>query len=552
MKKPYDTPNLLPVIKEKTMALLDVENNEELNDEFNDIDDYLKQEDKTAGISGWGISIVLHLLVLLILGTIMFHKMIQQEAPVRNAYIEPPPMVEEVKDETRDVTPQDITVVAEEVSESPVVTQLELPVEEFQTEDEIQNEQSEAKGREEAVSNVEMGSTGAFAAIGAGGATGGAFGSRTGGGIRVSIGRNGGSQRSEGSVNAALLWFKRHQSPNGQWDVDGYGQNCSMDGPKCEPGTAHTGRDGDVACTGYAILAFLGHGHDHMSNNPYRRTVRNGIEWLIAQQNANGLFGERNYEHAIATMAIAEAYAMTTDDNIREPLERAVAMILERQAQSGGYGLGWDYTSPNPNRNDSSVSGWNIMALKSARMGGVDVGNGMEGAEQYLNRAWSAANNGIDPNTLNLYEGTSQFPYTWNATTDAVSMHNGNLTSVGALCAVFLGKREGDPMLETMGNWIFQNQLPTQYPTDTYFMYYNTLTMFQLGGERWRVWNTQVRDMLVNSQRNDEGCFDGSWNPEGAGAHSISSVGRLLVTAYCTLSLEVYYRYDRVTGRNHE
>nr|MDA3960146.1 terpene cyclase/mutase family protein [Planctomycetota bacterium] len=436
-------------------------------------------------------------------------------------------------------------IEAEEEVENPMVTELDLPVEEIETEDEEVSEVP-AKGREEAVSSSETGGAGAFMAIGAGGGAAGAFGNRNGGGRKRAVGRYGGSKASESAVEAALRWFARHQSPNGQWDVDGYPQNCPLPGAKCEPGKAHTGADGDIATTGYAVLCFLGAGYDHRTPNKWRKVVKGGIDWLVATQKADGSVGGRNYEHPVAVMALAEAYAMTNDPKLKGPAQSGVDHILKRQIKSKeGYPLGWNYTSPNTTRNDSSVTGWNVMALKSAKAGNLNVGNGLSGSKKWLEASWKAANK----NWKNIGSGDSSFfPYTWDSGTGETK-HDSRVP-MGALSAVFLGYRAGDPMLESMGNYIMKNQVPKSYPTNTYYMYYNTLAIFQMGGNRWKEWNNVARDVLVKAQRTGGDCFDGSWDWEKTGFHG-HETGRLLSTAYCCLSLEVYYRYLPVAAQKH-
>lgn len=169
----------------------------------------------------------------------------------------------------------------------------------------------------------------------------------------------------------------------------------------------------------------------------------------------------------------------------------------------------------------------------------------MDGAAQYLDRAWKAANKDFKAN--DPYKDTTNFPYTWNSSTDAVEVgapgsNHHDMAPVGALMAVFLGRTAEDVPLNTMANHIMKYQFPQAYPTNTYYMYYNTLAIFQVAGERWERWNATVRDMLVNAQRKGDGCFDGSWDFQGTHFHG-HQVGRIVSTAYCCLSLEVYYRY---------
>ena len=118
------------------------------------------------------------------------------------------------------------------------------------------------------------------------------------------------------------------------------------------------------------------------------------------------------------------------------------------------------------------------------------------------------------------------------------------------VCMVFLGHKADDPMLNSLANYIIKNNLPTKYPTNTYYMYYNTLAIFQVAGERWEKWNKTVRDMLIGAQRKGDGCFDGSWDFENTEFHG-HKTGRILSTAYCCLSLEVYYRYLPVGAVKH-
>ena len=549
-----------------------MDNQEYEDEEFLDDEnlDALEDEDQRVGAApAWLISLAVHALLLLIMGLIVFGAMQEEEEPpIRITQLEAPPPIEEEKEKERTLEEVEVTVEDEVITDQPVVTDLDLPVEEIQTEDPVEEEAVEPKGREEAVATAEAGGAAAFMAIGAGGGAAGAFGSRRGGGKKRAVGRNGGSRASESAVNAALMWFKKHQSPNGQWDVDGFQDNC-QEQPKCEPGTIRTTEngDGDCACSGYALLCFLGAGYDHKTPGKFKDTVKNGLDWLVGIQNDDGTFGvmKRNYENAVCAMALCEAYAMTMDPSLKQPAQRAINCLLDRQAKTDKfpYGIAWDYTVANAKRNDASVSGWCVMALKAGKSAGLDVGDGWEGSKKWFDAHWRASNPGKDPNSMGS-DGKSYFAYVYNAVDEQIKFSFGGgvdpasrrpIECVGALCGVFLGLRPGDGQLDSIINTVMDEQVPQGYPCNVYWMYYNTLAVFQYGGEYWKTWNGKVRDMLVNAQHgNGTGCFNGSWDFTGTGGRvesHIAPVGRLLSTAYCCLSLEVYYRYDRVAKRRN-
>ena len=522
------------------------------NAEINPEDVPVEEEQKSEVariVPAWLISFAVHATIGLIFSMVVFSQADKDEElpPMRITSIAPPPDApKEEKKLERDLeTKPEINVETESDVVAPIT-----PVT-VDTKIDTQDESEEPpRGREEAVSTSETGGSGAFMAIGAGGGNAGMFGSRTGNGKRGAIRRGGGSHGSESAVDAALRWFKKHQSPNGMWDTINYYQNCTED-PKCEKGGTNNETTPNVAATGYALLCYLGAGHDHRTPNKYRATIEKGIEWLKSQQK-NGRFSaspHSNYEHAIATMAIAEAYAMSQDGELRAPAQLALDQIVAKQnkggaeASSGGGGLGWDYLEPS-SRNDSSVTGWCVMALKSGLAANLNIGNSLNGAKEWLKKTYEAAN--PDFAKFDPYTSQAKFPYYW-VTGSATALAEDRVP-MGALCAVFLGHHSGDPMLECLLNYVMANQTVTQYPTNTYFMYYNTLAVYQAGGERWKKWNNVTRDVLVKSQRQD-GCFDGSWD---IGPFIGSEVGRTISTAYCCLSLEVYYRYKQIAAKEEK
>ncbi|MBA3936335.1 MAG: hypothetical protein H0X38_02650 [Planctomycetes bacterium] len=517
-----------------------------------------EDEDGSArsGAPAWFLSVGLHGVVALIFAGLVYAAkapVIEQapwEPPQLTPLVNPPENPPVVANQPRPEI--DTTPVEEEAAPTTPIVE---PVADEDTSD-ADTDDAGKSGDPTAVSTMENHGAGIVVVTGAGGPSSGIFSLRTPDGRKKAAKKGGGGPATEAAVHDSLRWFKRHQSANGMWDAEHYQDNCQT-GLKCEPGstTSSGGSDVNVALTGYALLCYLGAGYDHKLGT-YRTTVQKALDYLLAAQKPDGLLGVRNYEHAVAAMALAEAYGMTGDPALRAPAQKAATLLVSRQARNPSKqadrsygGLGWDYVDGNPARNDSSVSGWCVMALKSAVAAGLDVGTGMAGARSWLDQSWKAANPEwrklVDP-----YTARSSFPYTWDATSDVVqidppgsSAHD--LAPVGAVCAVFLGHHQGDIMLESLCNHIDTYQHPTTYPCNTYYLYYNTMAIFQAGGERWQRWNKTMSGMLLASMRREPDCFAGSWDPANTVFHG-SDTGRVLSTAYCCLCLEVYYRYRQI------
>jgi hypothetical protein len=534
-------------MKEPAMATPNESNEQDPVTEQVIIESSDNPNDQKGAVPGWLISVGTHAVAAALMAAVVYGTVEEtiERAPMRVTDLAP--LVKEQPPEVKtDIDPTPLSITIEDPVKDPQpLTQIEVVEVADPSTDDANADGS--PGDVQAVTNIETGSVGAFMAIGASNKSAGMFSNRKGPGRKrgaLASGSTTGAERTS-SIEAALRWFKRHQSPNGMWDVDQYQNNC-IEAGKCEPGVNQAG-DADIACTAYAVMCFLGAGYDHVAPTTYRPVVTKAIDWLLTQQKADGLFGERNYEHAVVTMALAEAYGMTEDLRLRTPTQRAVDVVIARQAvdpdaKDKAYaGLGWDYVAPNAARNDTSVTGWNMMALKSALGAGLQVGNSMHGAKVWLERAWKAAN--PDWKRLDPYQGTSVFPYTYDATSDKVDKDH--LSCVGALCAIYLGHHKGDVMLETMANTIMKNDYPTKWPTNTYFLYYNTLAVFQMGDERWKQWDEPVTKLLSDAQRSDDSCFNGSWDYEGTKFHG-HDTGRLLSTAYACLSQEVIWRYSRL------
>ncbi len=146
---------------------------------------------------------------------------------------------------------------------------------------------------------------------------------------------------------------------------------------------------GDAAGTSLALLPFLGAGQTH-EFGIHRETVTKGLAWLIRHQEENGDLRIRfpgqagMYAHGQAAIVLCEALAMTGDQKLLEPAQKAIRFIEQAQHTAGG----WRYRPGESG--DTSMLGWQLMALQSARAGnlGIDIEEStLKLADYYLDQA---------------------------------------------------------------------------------------------------------------------------------------------------------------------
>jgi hypothetical protein len=346
------------------------------------------------------------------------------------------------------------------------------------------------------------------------------------------LGGGGGGQspQTEKAIELGLAFLAKNQRRDGSWSLQGYGEETQM--------------VSDTAATALALLAFQGAGYHHREHK-YQGQVHAGLDFLVKNQAANGdLFiaedDESNasvwfYSHAMATLALCEAYGMTQDPELREPAQKAIDFLVATQNKDRG---GWRY-QPNTG-SDSSVTGAVLVALKSGEMANLKVPPAVyERISGWLDLAQAS------PDQPHLYRYNPYAP-------DTESQRHGRkaskaITSVSLLSRMYMGWKTTDPRMINGAEFLKQNPpaigTSGQPLRDTYYWYYATQVMYHMGGEYRAAWNERLRPILYESQVK-EGNVAGSWNPRTPvpdrwGPHG----GRLYVTTLNLLSLEVDYRF---------
>jgi hypothetical protein len=319
------------------------------------------------------------------------------------------------------------------------------------------------------------------------------------------------------TIEAGLWWLAKVQEDDGGWEVRRWG------------GSKANERAG---VSGLALLAFLGNGYTD-SHSRFGSVVRRAVAFLLDRQHSEGpnrgWFGERMYTQGICTMALCELYTLRGGPDKHDPLQRelkaaaqnGIDYILARQPEHGGFGY-------RGGGNDMSVTGWQVMAMKSALLAKLHV------PEQARDRTARLLR-------VCLAEDYST-PYRFSPTGDT-RRGTPRMTAVSLTCRLFMGRRPNHPECAGQAKWLSRDDRHLDVAhraQDLYYIYYASMAMFQMRGDYLNEWKNAF-DPALRKRQERKGPTRGSWPVEGSayGSHG----GRVYTTAMALLSLEVYFKF---------
>ena len=359
---------------------------------------------------------------------------------------------------------------------------------------------------------------------------------------------HGGTAGTERAVEMGLDFMARHQFPDGHWSLHELPPGLTYEDPGLGDMKSNT------AGTGLALLSYLGAGYTHLDDK-HRSVVDRGLDWLVRHQADNGdLFSNTGgsnytwlYSHGIATIALCEAYGMTRDPQLREAARKAVDFVLQSQHPELG---GWRYAPGK--ESDTSVTGWMLMALKSAQMAGLEVpSDALRKVDAMLDRAEVRRGQGLyayNPEAKLPAAGRNR-PQRASEGIRAGHAHRAStvMTAEAMLMRMYIGHRSDTRQMLNGANYLKAN-LPAigteaKPLRNCYYWYYGTQAMFQMQNDYWEVWNNRMRELLQAGQV-QTGPAAGSWHPHKPVPDRWGHAGgRVYVTTMHLLMLEVYYRH---------
>ena len=311
-------------------------------------------------------------------------------------------------------------------------------------------------------------------------------------------------------------WFWALQQEDGSWDADSFPEE--MEG--AVPGRP----EDDLAVTSLLVLAFLGDGCTSSTGYGSDRVAR-ALGWLVAQQTESGRIGRTEHgralhHHALATLALSENVFFKGKPDYSAQGKKAVT-FLAGAALAGG---GWSASGKAEDPVDPVTTTWAAMALRSASDAKLGESKELiEEAASWFRRRCDAESG--------LFRASGEAEPDYKATLCALATRS------------FAGEKPGassdfgaalDAVIESR----------PEFRADPEYYYLATVVAYQTGGKRWKVWNTLMKQSVLELQRGGADTLRGQ-APVNPDAPVCGSLG---ATAFLYLCLEFYFRYAKLVG----
>ena len=306
------------------------------------------------------------------------------------------------------------------------------------------------------------------------------------------------------AIQSGLDWLAANQNNNGSW-------TCKI-GCKLNETYISNEENDNVAVTAIAGMSFLAQGSTP-GRGKYGKNVEKALNFVLScVRTEDGYitkYGSRMYEHAFATLFLAEIYGMSPKEELKLKLKKAAALIVQSQNKEGG----WRY-QPSPVDADISVTVTTLQALRAARNVGISVPKDViENAMKYVHLAATPS-------------GSFRYQLTGDSRTSPA------LTAAGVVALMSAGEydsKEVENGLRYLSLTIpvpFNNQYPYHY---FYGHYYIAQAMYQGGEKYWSRYRPIVHRDFLKAQK-----AEGNWADD---------VGETYATAMATLILQITSEY---------
>ncbi len=339
------------------------------------------------------------------------------------------------------------------------------------------------------------------------------------------------------AAEQGALWLVAHQHPEGHWDCDGFGAQCPHE--KC---TGYGQENHDVGVTGLALMALMTRPTAETQDGDCEAVdgaIEKGVQWLLSQRDPNtGRVGTHLtftsvYDHAVATVALAQAYGAHPNAELGNACLRAVDFILSNQSPDAG----WRYEVPPDGSSDTSVTAWMIHALDAAFSAGLEVE--AEASFQRAHRFLRAMTDGPTGRVGYTEPGSASSRVV--GCNDQYPTEKGEaLTAAALVAASMMGLDLHEPGEPNRSVRLLLLTLPEYsqdgYSNDYLYWYYGTEALHRMRGthpKEWARWSASMGAALSESQES-AGHSSGSWKPDGPWGHV---GGRVTSTALSILTL---------------